>query len=178
MVLSNHQSMLDIPLLATLNENLLWVAKQEVLNIPLINFLIKMRGDILIRRGALSDSKRMVKRCRKEIREGVSIVIFPEGTRTKTGRIGKFKEGAFVAAKLSGADILPIVIDGVFDATHPQHYKGLKFPSTLTIHILSPIAIDTIKDMQVKEVKDMVYNTIYNYHKNIRPELYQQDNRE
>ncbi len=171
-IMVNHQSMLDIPLTTFIKKNMKWVAKQEVLQIPLVNFIIMMRKDILIKRGTLTDSKRMIKKCRKELKKGVSIVIFPEGTRSKDGKIHSFKEGAFVVAKLGNVDILPVVLDGPFETAHPKSGFGYKFPSSFTINILNPISFESIKDEQVKDVKDMVRNTMVSYHKAIRKDLY------
>lgn len=171
-IMSNHQSMLDIPAISSLPLNIRWVAKKEVFNIPLLNVIILMRRDITIVRGALADSKRMLKKCRKEINMGKPIGIFPEGTRTKTGRVMSFKEGGFMIAKMNSADILPIVIEGSYDATHPK--KGtLKFPATFYVNILEPIPNELVKELPIKELKQHTHRIIYNYHKALRPDLYE-----
>lgn len=171
-IMSNHQAMLDIPAVNLIEKDMLWVAKKEVLKLPLINFIVLMRKDVLIKRGTLSDSKKMIKKCRKELRKGVSISIFPEGTRSKDGKIHSFKEGAFVVAKLGNTDILPIVIDGPYDITHNNSFLGIKIPATITLNILEPIPFDHFKESPVKDLKDMVEDKMVAYHKTIRPDLY------
>ena len=171
-IMLNHQSMFDIPLVSMLDKNILWVAKKEVLYLPLVNFIVLMRKDILIKRGTLSDSKKMIKRCRKELKKGISVAICPEGTRSKDGRIGEFKEGAFVAAKLGNSDILPIVIDGSYDLTHRKKGWGLLFPATITLNILEPLKVESFSDDSVKDLKTKLQNRMVSYHKQIRPDLY------
>ena len=171
-IMPNHQSMLDIPVIAGMGINSLWIAKKEVLYIPLVNFILMIRRDLLIKRGSLSDSKKMIKACRAALRNNISVTVFPEGTRTKTGKIEEFKEGAFVVAKLGHADILPIVIDGSYDTTHPPVGWGLKFPSVINVYILDPIPFDSFQDEQVKDLNKRVHNMMVSYHKTLRPELY------
>ena len=171
-IMPNHQSMLDIPIIASMGINSLWISKREVLYLPIINLIILIRKDLLIKRGSLSDSKRMIKACRKALRNGISVTVFPEGTRTKTGAVGQLKEGAFVVAKLGNADIIPIIIDGSYDTTHPRSGWGLKFPSKIDVHILDPIPFDSFRDDQVRDLKENVENVMKSYHKTLRPDLY------
>lgn len=171
-IMPNHQSIFDIPIVCLIDQPILWVAKKEILSVPLINFVVMMRNDIMIKRGTLSDSKRMIKRCRKELKRSISVSICPEGTRSKDGRISEFKEGAFVAAKLGNADILPIVIDGSYDLTHPKNVWGLLFPATVTVNILEPIEKSSFADETIKDLKNLVHDKMLSYHKQIRPDLY------
>lgn len=169
----NHQSMYDIPFVSGLPINMRWISKKAVFKAPIIGLVLFLRGDITIVRGALADSKKMLKDCRKQLKNGVSISIFPEGTRSKSGRVMPFKEGGFVVAKMSTADILPIVVEGTRDALRPLKGKGLRFPNTFTMDILKPIPNEEFRDMQVKELKQHVHEIIYNHHKTIRPDLYE-----
>ena len=73
---TNHRSMIDIPLINTLNINFRWVAKREVLKIPIFFFFLYMRGDITIDRGGTASTKKMFRQCKKEIAQGVSISVF------------------------------------------------------------------------------------------------------
>lgn len=172
-IMPNHQSMLDIPIICTLNRNLLWVSKKEILYVPIVNFVLMMRGDIIIKRGTVGDAKKMLKKCRATLKKGISVTICPEGTRSKDGKIHSFKEGAFVAAKLGNSDILPIVLDGPYDITNNKGKFGLMFPATITINILEPISKESFKDEQVKDLKDRVHDIMLSYHKTIRPDLYE-----
>ncbi|MEG2755011.1 MAG: lysophospholipid acyltransferase family protein, partial [Mucinivorans sp.] len=90
LMLSNHNSMLDIPLLFYVPANFRWVSKYEVYSIPFFGWVLWMRGDVGIHRGGASGAKKMIKECTAFMREGISVFLFPEGTRSKTGQIGEF----------------------------------------------------------------------------------------
>ena len=101
----------------------------------------------------------MLKDCAENIQKGSSVVIFPEGTRSRNGELRTFKEGAFLIARQQKTDIVPMVIDGSAKAL-PE--KGL-FPfmkQTIYLHILPPIPYDAIKDMGVRQVSEYVRSVI------------------
>ena len=114
---ANHTSMLDIVLmLARLKCRTGFVAKRELLFVPLINVMIAMTHSVFINRRNLKKSVESIRKAGRKIREGHSVVIFPEGTRSKTGQIGTFKHGAFRMATESGAFIVPVTIKGIRDS--------------------------------------------------------------
>lgn len=149
-VLSNHQAMFDIPLIMHTGLNIAWVSKREIYNIPLFGLILLLRGDVTIRRGTVSSAKMMIKSCSKKIKDGLSIAMFPEGTRTKTGEMGKFLSGAFLLASRAQCPILPIAIDGTFDALNSKAPRKKVF----TISIAPPIMIDEIKTYTMEELRD------------------------
>lgn len=153
-IIANHQSMLDIPLMANVPLNFRWVAKREVYKMPFFGWVLWMRDDIGIERGGLSSTKKMLMVAKKKISQKISIVIYPEGTRSKTGKFGEFKEGAFIVAKMTGVPILPIVIDGTWIVGNWGGF-GLKMPTKLRMTILEPIPAEQIKNMSLKEISDM-----------------------
>lgn len=175
-VVSNHQSMLDIPLLYQLPFNFKWVSKQEVFRIPIFGWVLWMHDDIAIKRGGASSAKGMVDKADKMLKRGVSVVIFPEGTRTKTGRVNEFKPGTFIMAKRSKVEILPVVIDGTFNA-----FKGkdngkfaIAAPHTFTVKVLPPIPVEAIEDMRFDELSEKLQSHIEKEHRTIAPEYYQE----
>ncbi|MEG1934905.1 MAG: lysophospholipid acyltransferase family protein, partial [Rikenellaceae bacterium] len=104
----NHQSMMDIPLLGAIMPLVFrYVSKREVYKIPIIGWVLWLRNDIGIERGGLQSAKKMLKDAKKFVSQNISIAIFPEGTRSKTGCLGEFKEGAFLIAKSTAVPILP-----------------------------------------------------------------------
>lgn len=171
-VVANHQSMLDIPLLAALPLYFKWVSKKEVYKIPIFGWVLWMRDDIGIERGGLSSTKKMLLEAKKFVKMGLSIVIYPEGTRSKTGRVNKFKEGAFIMAKSAGAPILPIVIDGTWSIGNHLGF-GLKMPTRLTINILEPIGLEEVKKLSVSELTAVTHDRILAVHKSVEPALYE-----
>ena len=171
----NHQSMLDIPLITVMNINFRWVAKREVYNIPMIGQVLRMRDDIAIDRGGAASTKMMLRRAKAEIARGVSIAVFPEGTRSKDGKIHEFKEGAFLIAKMSKAPILPIVTYGTSEVSRLSKYKyGMKIPFTFIISILPEIPAEEVAATPVKELAKKVHDIMLAEHMRIAPQNYEE----
>ena len=135
-VVTNHQSMLDIPLMYVLPLKFKWVSKKEVRRMPIFGWVLRMHGDIPVERGSRRSAKEMMERTTERLGRGTSIIVFPEGTRTRTGAIGRFKDGAFYAAKRAGTGILPVVLDGTWNLS-----KGwrLDMPHTFRVRVLDPV---------------------------------------
>ena len=119
--------MLDVPLMYVLPLNFKWVSKREVMRIPIFGWVLQMHGDIAIERGSSRSARHMMEEADDYLSRGTSVTLFPEGTRTKTGRMGRFKEGAFLMAKSAGVGILPVVHDGNFEV---QNGWKLRMPHT------------------------------------------------
>lgn len=168
-VVSNHQAMLDIPLLYVLPFNFKWVSKREVYKIPIFGWVLWMHGDVAIERGGTASAKAMLQKCEDYLKDGVSIIMFPEGTRTKTGCVNNFKEGAMILAQQSGADILPVVIDGTFDAFGKG---GIAAPHTFQVRILAPISANEISKTPTRELRDTLNTLMCDTHKAIAPRHY------
>ncbi len=148
-VVMNHQAMMDIPILYFLPLNFRWVSKREVFNIPFIGVFLLLHGDIAIERGSGAQAMERVLRdgC-KWLSRGVSVAIFPEGTRSRSGEIGRFKAGAFTLAREAGVEILPVVIDGTRDVVG----KGgrLNWRSRLTMRVLPPVKVEGAADCRAE----------------------------
>lgn len=170
-IVSNHQAMFDIPLLHALDFNGRWIAKKELIKMPFVGHAMLVHGDILLERGDSSSAKTMLKRGMAELKKGVSICIFPEGTRSKTGRVNRFKDGAFVMAKFAKTEILPVAIEGT--ATAFKDGWKLVTPHTFYIRVLPPIDTQTVKENDVKTLAIMTHDLILAEHMKMRPDLYQ-----
>ena len=171
-MICNHQGMFDIPLIYAIRPNTRWVAKRELVKMPFVGHALLIHGDILIRRGEATSARHMLKEAKRELDRGVSVTIFPEGTRLKSGKMNRFREGAFLLAKMAGVDILPVVLDGTANA-----FNGWKLvrPHTFRLHVLPPISAETIKNTGVKEVMEQAREMIRTEHIKMRPDLYQDD---
>ena len=109
----NHQSNFDIPaLLGCLPVQFRWLAKAELFKIPIFGRAMRGAGYIGIDRFDQKSAFDSIKEASKKMKHGVSVMIFPEGTRSRDGDIGSFKKGGFIMAVDSGAPIVPIVIRG------------------------------------------------------------------
>ncbi len=111
-MISNHQSLLDIPLMKYLGMSFRWVSKVENFRVPVLGQSMRMAGYIPVARGSKESVISMMKRSEKALKNGESIFIFPEGTRSAKANIGRFKSGAFRLALSTGTPILPVLIDG------------------------------------------------------------------
>ncbi len=109
----NHASLLDIPILYNaLPVEFRFIVKKELFKVPLLGFAMKTAGYIPIDRARGRAALSSMKEAANKIRQGASIVIFPEGTRSSDGRLQDFKEGAFMLAVRSGCPVVPVAIRG------------------------------------------------------------------
>lgn len=142
----NHKSMADIISLYFVPLNFRWVSKQEVFRIPYIGPMLWMHGDIAIQRGRPAESMAKVTRDGKRwLDMGVSVAIFPEGTRSTDGEIHRFKAGAFVLAKEANVDILPVVLDGTTEIFKPKSWF-FNWRNVLTVKVLPPISKEHVAE--------------------------------
>jgi len=112
-IISNHQSHFDGPVVAAgLGVQFRWVAKQELLKIPVFGHALHACGNIFIDRKDKEKSNRMIKEGMNRLSPGTGVMFFAEGTRSEDGKIGKFKKGGFAAAIETGYPILPVTING------------------------------------------------------------------
>lgn len=148
-IIVNHQSMVDIPLLYELPLNFRWVSKREVYKWPIFGAVLWMHGDIAIERGAKKGARRMLNEGKMWVERGVSVAVFPEGTRSKTGHVGKFRDGAFVLAKHAGVGILPCVSDGTGNMS--VGWK-LRMPHRFVVKVLDPVSAEEVASSDTKEL--------------------------
>jgi 1-acyl-sn-glycerol-3-phosphate acyltransferase len=134
----NHSSNFDIPvILAYLKVQFRWLAKAELFRIPLFGFAMKRVGYISIDRANRKSAFQSLARAAQTIRNGRSVLIFPEGTRSRDQSIKEFKKGGFVLAVESGVPIVPVVIHGTWRI---MSKNGLMIrPGNVTVEILEPI---------------------------------------
>src|SRR5256712_5695173 len=111
-IVANHQSLLDILVLFRLFVHFKWVSKIENFRVPFIGWNMWLNRYIKLRRGSRESVAHMMRACERTLARGSSIVMFPEGTRSRDGRLQPFKPGAFTIAQRTGVPILPIVVEG------------------------------------------------------------------
>ena len=156
LIVSNHAGMADIPLiLGSIPLNMRFVAKEELGKIPVFGWAIKQAGYVLIKRGQSKNALKSLFKAVEVLKEGRSVHIFPEGTRSETGTIQPFKRGAFLIAEKAGVPILPVTIIGSNRITPKKSLTIHK--STVKIIIGKPI--ETV-GRKAQELLDAAHATI------------------
>jgi 1-acyl-sn-glycerol-3-phosphate acyltransferase len=117
---SSHQSAGDIPVLFGLFLPFKFVSKSSNFKAPFLGWNMAMNRYVPLVRGNRESVKKMMTTCRAWLDRGVSVLMFPEGTRSKTGNLLPFKPGAFTLAKEAGVPVVPIVISGTIEAVPPD----------------------------------------------------------
>lgn len=134
-IVANHQSAMDIFLIyGYLGIPFKWLMKKELRKIPLVGAACSKAGFIYIDRASRSGSRDSIAAAAEVLKKGMSMAIFPEGTRSKDGNVGKFKKGAFLLAQELGIELLPVTINGAYDVMSKQALKVTWHPMELTVH--------------------------------------------
>ena len=112
---ANHESMLDVFLISRVPWEMKWMAKASLFRLPWIGLMFRLSGDIPIDRGDRTSGVKVLRRAREYLERGMPVMLFPEGTRSRDGRLLPFKAGAFKLAIEAGVPILPIAVHGTAD---------------------------------------------------------------
>ncbi len=137
-VVSNHQSMADIPLLSNLPWEMKWVGKVELFRIPYIGLMMKLSNDIPVDRKDPHSGGTMLLRASRTLEQRCSVMFFAEGTRTPDGRVGRFNDGAFHLAIKSQVPILPLALEGSYNCLPKKSWR-FGPPQTILLNILPPV---------------------------------------
>ena len=149
-MVANHQSLLDILVLFRLFRHFKWVSKIENFRIPFIGWNMRLNDYIQLKRGDRSSVAVMLRACRENLAAGNSIMMFPEGTRSPTGKLRGFKPGAFDLAKDAKRPLLPIVVHGTASAL-PKRGAILQGRHRIMIEVLDPIAYPTFAEEEAED---------------------------
>ncbi len=156
---SNHQSNLDfLLLLAKINKPIGFVAKIELEKIPLLRDWMRAINCVFIDRNDMRQQVKTIVEGIKLLKEGKSLVIFPEGTRSKNGNIMDFKAGSFKLATKSKVPIVPLTIDGTFKSFEGNDNKLISNDFYLYIH--KPVYIDKIPKEDAENINNYVRDII------------------
>jgi 1-acyl-sn-glycerol-3-phosphate acyltransferase len=155
---SNHESLADIFLISHLPWEMKWLSKESIFRIPVMGWMMSLAGDIAVRRAERTSRAEALEACRKRLRHRVSVMIFPEGTRSRTDELLPFKDGAFRLAVEAGVPILPLVVAG----TRTAMQKGsLLFGRTRAeVRALEPISTEGMTLADVPQLRERVRELI------------------
>lgn len=152
----NHQSFVDIPVFVNVFPRTVgFVAKKELATLPIITFWMKAIGCVFIDRENPREGIKSILEGAKNLKEGKSMVIFPEGTRSKSSNMAEFKKGTLKMAQKSGAPIVPVTLDGTYKA---YEYDGNKIKNAdVKVIIHKPIYMNEL----TKEEKDNIHVIVH-----------------
>jgi len=160
-MVSNHQSMVDILSVHKIKTHFKWVAKIEIFRVPFLGWNLYLNNYISLKRGDAKSIKKMMYDCEKEISKGSSVFMFPEGTRSFSGRLKPFKPGAFILAKKMRVPLLPVAINGSKDILNSNFFSTvLRGRHEISVNILDEIPYETFSGMTVDETISLVRNRI------------------
>jgi len=149
-VVANHESFADMLLLCLLPWEMKYFSKIEIMWIPILGWSMWAARDVGVKRGRAVSARLAMAACRERLRHHVSVLIFPEGTRSPTSEMLPFKDGAFRLAVDSGVPILPLAIYGTRDAIARRDWRIN--PATATVEVLPPIPTAGVNQQELKQL--------------------------
>jgi 1-acyl-sn-glycerol-3-phosphate acyltransferase len=154
--MSNHQGNFDIfALYRAIPGQFAWIAKEELFRIPVFGHSLARGGYIPLNRGDGRSAMKSMMQAAERIRNGASVVIFPEGTRTDDGQLLPFKRGGFIVAARAGVPVVPCTINGSMQINPAKRIE--LFPGTIRIHFAAPIMIESRNDAELMgRVRDAI----------------------
>jgi 1-acyl-sn-glycerol-3-phosphate acyltransferase len=157
-VVSNHESFADILLISHLPWEMKWLSKAELFKLPFMGWLMRLAGDVPVKRGFGPSAVEAIARCRQILAQRVSVMIFPEGTRSLTADLLPFKDGAFRLAIDAGVPILPLAVHGTSSALRKHDWRF--GPSRATVRVLDPVETTGLTPDDVPALKARVRDII------------------
>jgi len=158
-IVSNHQSLADIPLISHLPIDTKWLAKTELFRVPAIGWMLRMAGDVPVDRSDRRRGAKALLECARRLREGCSVVFFPEGTRSPDGRVLPFNDGPFQLAIRESVPVLPLVVQGS-GAALPRNSWLFGPAQDIYLRVLKPVStqglhVHDTRDLQTR-VRDLI----------------------
>lgn len=157
-VVCNHLSQADIPIISCLPWEMKWVAKKEVLKMPFIGWLMRIVGDLPFDRSSKASGARVLVAARNYLRNRCSVMFFPEGTRSRDGRLGAFSDGAFRLAIKAQVPVLPLVIDGSQDTLPGMGWRIGR--AHVRLRVLPPVRTEGLNSADTAALREKVRQRI------------------
>jgi len=158
-IISNHQSMADIAVLYQTKMQFKWVAKASLFNVPFIGWCLSLIKHIKLTRGDYSSIKKVYSQAGQWLQKGMSVLFFPEGTRSSSNVMGEFQNGAFKLAIKEKKPILPVCLKG----THKAIVKGSKFFKSKVeagLVVLPAVEVEGLGPGDFAKLRDTVFSKI------------------
>jgi 1-acyl-sn-glycerol-3-phosphate acyltransferase len=158
-IVSNHQSLADIPVIAHLRIDTKWLAKAELFRVPLVGWMLRMAGDIPVERSDRRKSPQALMQCARYLRGRCSVVFFPEGRRSPDGQVLPFAEGPFKLAIREQVPVLPLVVEGSGNAL-PKHSWLFGPRQDIHLEVLPAVSVAGWSASQSGALRDTVRQRI------------------
>lgn len=159
---ANHQGAYDIfSIYGYLGHNFKWMMKKSLRKMFLVGYTCEKCGHIFVDRHSSSGIRQTIETAEQRLRDGMSLVVFPEGARTATGRMGPFKKGAYQLALEFHLPLVPITIRGSFDVL--PRTRLLPHPGTITLTIHHPIqapASESDREEVMERTRDAIQSAL------------------
>lgn len=141
-LVANHQSVIDIcALFRAVPVPLRFLLKQEMTRMPFVNWYAKAMGMVFIPRDDRRAATASLQRSADLVRSGAVLCIFPEGTRSRDGRLGQFKPGAFQTAIAAGVQVIPVALEGTGEVLPPEGLFRVR-PGPMRVRFGEPLALE------------------------------------
>jgi len=168
-VVANHESYADIFLISHLKWEMKWLSKDTIFRIPVMGWMMRMAGDIPINRSSRGSGQQALDACRDRLAKKVSVMIFPEGTRSRGDDLLPFKDGAFQLAISTGTPILPVAIAGTRDAMAKGSFSFRR--ANAMCRVLEPIETAGLTSADLPALRDMTRQRISDARRQLQREL-------
>ncbi|MCC6264931.1 MAG: 1-acyl-sn-glycerol-3-phosphate acyltransferase [Bryobacterales bacterium] len=155
-VVANHQSHTDIPVICRLPFDFKWVAKKELFSVPVAGWMFSLSGEIAVdRKDSRAGAKALIQTV-KYIENGFSVVFFPEGTRSGGERLLRFQDGPFRIALKKGIPVLPVVVEGTGKLL-PRETMLFTGHKLFRVRMLPPVTTDSGEWEDAGALRDEVH---------------------
>ena len=169
MVVSNHESYADIFLISHLPWEMKWMSKDTIFRIPCMGWMMRMAGDIPLARARRESRDAAMKGAKDRLAKRASVMIFPEGTRSRRGELLPFFDGAFRLAVEAGVPVLPLAVAGT---THAMAKGTFRFmPARAEVRVLPPVETAGLSVADVPALRERVRGMIDEARLALRREL-------
>lgn len=167
-VVANHESFVDMLLISHLPTEMKWLSKIEIMKLPFMGWMMRLARDIPLIRENRNSAAEALEQCARRLEQNVSVMIFPEGSRSKTDDLNKFKPGAFKLAIEGGYSILPMAVHGTRDCLRPNDWRMGR--AVAEVRVLDPIDTTGLTRDDLPELRDRVRRLISSTRDDLRAE--------